>query len=291
MKNKDLISIMIPCYNSERFIDKCLSNILNQTYKNIELVAVNDGSTDNTKSILEGYIEKFENKGMKLIIINQKNSGQAAAIDAALKKITGKYVMWQDSDDYLELDAVENLHTYLLNNPDEKMVRGEAAFRNDNDMSKILEVKKSKYPNQKNIFDFYVFETDSYCYSGIFMVRTDHLFKCLKNKNIYKSRAGQNWQLILPISYKENCGYLDKVVYNYRIVENSHSHSVRKTFDLLKRCDEHKDILFNVIDSIKNMSSKEKKYYKKRLEIKYLKKKIKIISKNIKDKLKKAGEF
>ena len=73
------VSIITPCFNGEGFVERYLNSILNQTYKNIELIFINDGSTDRTEKVVKSYIIKFEEKGMKLIYIYQENAGQAAA--------------------------------------------------------------------------------------------------------------------------------------------------------------------------------------------------------------------
>ena len=279
MKN-GLVSIIIPCYNASKYLNKCLDSLLNQTYKNIEVIIVNDGSTDESKLIIESYIDKFSKKKKKLIIINQENAGQAVAVNNALKKVSGEYFMWQDADDWYELDAVENLVNFLKKE-NLNVARGEAFYRNDTDINTVFYHAKSITPNDYNVFDKYLYEYDCYNFSGIFICKMSHFDSCIKNREIYTSRAGQNWQLILPITYREKCGYLDKVVYNYRIVESSHSHSVKKMKDLLKRCDMHKDIIFNVLDSINRLDTTSKKKYKNKLRIKYCKKKIGIIVKKI----------
>ena len=273
---KGLVSIIIPCYNGEQYIDRCFKALINQTYKNLEVIAVNDGSTDNTSQILNKYIDIFKDNKIIFKIINQENMGQAGAVNNALKQVCGEFLVWQDCDDYYENDAIESLKNYLEQNTDTDFVRGESVSRDSEDLNVILYKGKSKYPNSRKIFDFYVFETDSYMYPGIFMVRMESFDKCVKNREIYTSRAGQNWQLILPLAYYGKCGYLNKVVYNYVIINESHSHSVNKMKDLLKRCNEHKDILFHVLNSI-DMPKRELKNYKKKIEIKYLKRKVRII--------------
>lgn len=118
------------------------------------------------------------------------------------------------------------------------------------------------------------------------MVKTEWFDKCNKNRSIYVSKAGQNWQLILPIAYKCKCGYIDKTVLNYRIRENSHSHAKRTTKESVKRCEEHKDILFNVLKRIECMPNEEKKKYKKYIRDKYRHRKYNIIRNALKIKFK-----
>ena len=95
-----LVSILTPCYNSGSFLHVLLDSILLQDYPSIEMYAINDGSTDNTKQIIQAYIPFFEQKGYSLGYIYQAHAGQSGAINKGLKLIKGKYLLWPDSDDY-----------------------------------------------------------------------------------------------------------------------------------------------------------------------------------------------
>lgn len=87
-----LVSIMTPCYNGEKFVGRYLDSVLAQTYDNIEVVLIDDGSTDNTAPIVKSYIPKFESKGYKLIYVYQENSGAASAINKAMPLVTGDFI-------------------------------------------------------------------------------------------------------------------------------------------------------------------------------------------------------
>ena len=275
---KGLVSIIIPCYNSSKYLDDCLSALINQSYKNLEVIIVNDGSTDNSKRIIESYFDKFNNNRIILKLINQNNQGVASAVNNGLKYATGEYLMWQDSDDWYEYDAVESLVNYL-NEKNLNVARGEVAVRNNETIQKIEYIGRSNSPKDCNIFKKYLYEYDSYCFSGIFICRMKHFDKCIPGRNIYTSRGGQNWQLILPITYKQKCGYLNKVVYNYRVLKDSHSHSVVRKKDLLERYNTHEDILLHVINGIE-INKEEKNKYIHDIKLKYIKKKIKILLSN-----------
>lgn len=98
------LSIIVPVYNSEQYISKCLESLINQTLKDIEIIVVNDGSTDNSLKILETYASK------KVKIITQENSGVAVARNTGLKHAKGKYIAFVDSDDWVELNMFELLY-------------------------------------------------------------------------------------------------------------------------------------------------------------------------------------
>lgn len=107
-----MISLIVPVYNAEKYLSKCIESILRQTYKNFELICINDGSTDASLNILQSYA--YQDSRIK--IINQKNKGQSIARNEGLKCVQGEYVAFVDSDDWLELDFLEKLYSSAQKN-------------------------------------------------------------------------------------------------------------------------------------------------------------------------------
>ena len=97
-ENKIKISVMVPIYNTSQYLEKCLKSIISQSLKEIEIICVNDGSTDNSLEILE----EFAKEDKRIIIVNKKNGGLTSARNAALKIARGKYCLNIDSDDWIE---------------------------------------------------------------------------------------------------------------------------------------------------------------------------------------------
>lgn len=112
MTNTALISIIVPVYNTEKYIGKCLDSLINQTYQNIEIICINDGSTDGSKKILEEYTKK--DKRIKLI--NNINSGPAISRNLGLDNSNGEYIMFCDSDDSYKPQMCEKLHKAITEN-------------------------------------------------------------------------------------------------------------------------------------------------------------------------------
>ncbi len=102
-------SIIVPVYNVEKYIGKCLDSIMNQTNKDFEVIVVNDGTKDHSMEIVKNYDVK---------VINQKNQGLSAARNRGVKEATGEYILFIDSDDYIEKDLLKELAKSLKNNPD-----------------------------------------------------------------------------------------------------------------------------------------------------------------------------
>ena len=104
------ISVIVPVYNVEKYLLECLDSIINQTLKEIEIICVNDGSTDNSLSILKEYASKDN----RIILIDKENEGLGYTRKVGLDNATGKYILFCDSDDfYSELTAFEELYNYI----------------------------------------------------------------------------------------------------------------------------------------------------------------------------------
>ena len=102
---KDLISVIVPIYNVEKYLKKCLDSIINQTYNNLEIILVDDGSPDNCGKICDEYAKKDN----RIKVIHKENGGVSSARNKGLDIANGEYVFFIDSDDYIELDAIEKL--------------------------------------------------------------------------------------------------------------------------------------------------------------------------------------
>lgn len=135
---KDLITVVVPVYNVEKYLDKCVKSIINQTYKNLEIILVDDGSTDKSGILCD----EWEKKDSRIISLHKENGGLSSARNFGLKSAKGKYVTFVDSDDWIDKDTYE----IIKNNNADIYIYG----INDNyDSGK--EIKK--VPKIKGIFD------------------------------------------------------------------------------------------------------------------------------------------
>ena len=103
----NVISVIIPIFNSELYLKECLDSVCNQTFRNLEIICINDGSSDNSLSILHEYGKQ----DTRIKIIDQKNGGPGMARNVGLNNSNGKYIYFMDSDDFLELNALEDLYS------------------------------------------------------------------------------------------------------------------------------------------------------------------------------------
>lgn len=110
--SNELISVIIPCYNLAGYVEKCMDSILGQTYRNLEIIAIDDGSTDETPEILAGYAEKDQ----RVVLIHQENAGAGRAMNRGIESARGEFLAFVDNDDWVEQDMYEKLHTALITN-------------------------------------------------------------------------------------------------------------------------------------------------------------------------------
>lgn len=109
------ISVIVPVYNTEKYLKKCLESIINQTYQDFEVIIVNDGAIDNSQKIIDEYIEKYQTK---IKCLNKENGGLSSARNVGIEVAKGDYIIFVDSDDYLETTLLEQMLPYIQKNID-----------------------------------------------------------------------------------------------------------------------------------------------------------------------------
>lgn len=255
---KGVMSIIAPCYNGENYISRFLESILSQTYTKIQLIVVNDGSTDKTEEILKEYEEKFAESGMEFVHFFQKNQGIGGAINNALKYVTGEYLSWFGTDDYALPIYAEKMAAFLQENPDYAVVRCDGFLVDENDTTNIkgLFALNNNDKHNPNLFENAILEKGFHF--GYSVLRMDVFDQCNPSREIYPSRQGQNWQLLLPVFYEHKAAFIDEPL--YCVVDNSSSVS-RNPHKSYKKTQEqnleYEKILTKVLNSM-NIPDREK---------------------------------
>jgi len=131
--NEPLASIIVPIYNAEEYLVECLDSIINQTYKKLEIILIDDGSQDNSGKIADEYSKK----DLRIKVIHQKNSGVSATRNTGIRKACGDYICFVDSDDYICKDFIKNLVDDMLTYKVETTTTTKICPIDDNNISKI----------------------------------------------------------------------------------------------------------------------------------------------------------
>jgi len=263
-----LVSIITPCYNGENYLRRFLDSVLAQTYDSFEFIIINDGSTDRTEEILNSYRTPFALKGIKYIIINQENKGQAEAINQGLKIFKGDYLSWPDSDDILSPKYIESKVSFLENNKDCGLVISKISFVSEDNIDKEVALFRRIKPKGKDSLCEDLITGKNVCYAGGYMLRSSCFLDVNPSRSIFSPQgSGQNYQLLIPISYKYKCGYLDEILYTCVMRSDSHSRITLSLEDSKKRYNTFKNVLENVI---KSMNIPDEAYYMRLIEARYI---------------------
>ncbi len=205
----ECVNVIVPVYNVENYLDECISSILNQTFSNIRLILVNDGSKDNSL----GKCEIWKNKDDRIIVVNQVNQGVSCARNTGLKYAQGKFVLFIDADDVLDEKVIEE----LIRNYEPGCVVGIAvdSFDNimhepDNTLSDSLECTFRELMDSRNGY---------FCWGILYEYDT------IKNYNITFCEGLRNledvvWNIQYGM-YVDNAKLVNTALYHYRIREGS----------------------------------------------------------------------
>lgn len=239
-------SFIVPVYNTEKYLKKCLDSLVNQKYKDFEIIIVNDGSTDNSINIINDYSKKYKN----IIVIDQKNGGLSHARNEGVKKARGEYILFVDSDDYVE--------TKLLSEIDKK-IEGLDLLRfqiltEDENYNKIKSYEESEFSNLdgynaiKKITE-YTFIEPAWCY-----VYNKEFY--LKNKfKFTKGVYHEDFGLIPYVIYKANkVSSINYIGYHYIqrsgsiMNDEDYNKTLKKAYDMLEL---YKDLRTKRINNLK----------------------------------------
>lgn len=252
--NPGLISIIVPCYNGALFLSRLLDSICKQTYTYIQLIFVNDGSVDKTKDVFDSYIPLFQKIGIKYIYIEQRNSGQASAVNTALPYVQGEYLMWIDADDYLVENHIEKKVDCLNKHRDVSIVCCRGAKVVENNVGRVAGYLNNSCVagREEMLFENILLER-AHCTPGLYMVRTKALLNVLPNKKIYPSNVGQNLQLLLPASYKYKTYFMNEILFYYVMRRDSHSHNIHGIMEWCKRFQAVRELKIHVLHEMEGI--------------------------------------
>ena len=270
--DKARLSIMAPCYNGEAYIARFLDSVLSQTHDNIQLVLVNDGSSDNTEEIIVSYEEKFKQRGYEYIHLNQQNKGIGGALNDALKYVNGDYLTWFGTDDFAVETYAEELVGFLEDHQEFAVVRNDGFLVTEDNLDKPIGRMADGNNDKHNphLFENAVLERNFHF--GYSVIRMSAFDAVNPEREIYPSREGQNWQLLLPVFYHYKAAFYDKPLYYVIYDDNSVSRISHKSYERVKAQNEEYEKILNTVISKMDIPDKDK--YLKTVEIKYVKRRL-----------------
>lgn len=232
------VSLIIPVYNSEKYLAKCLKSACNQTYRNMEIICVDDGSTDASGRI----VDEFAARDARIVAIHQKNQGESAARNRGLQIASGEYIGFMDCDDWIESDMYESLVTELEKEDADIAISG---WFKDTDRESIpikneKEVEDKVFTRDKLLK--YLYERDSYrefAYMWDKLYKRELLFDSNSALILFDSQlilGGDVLYLGRVALNVKKAVYMDKPFYHYLQRQDSgcHSKDINKRIDWLK---------------------------------------------------------
>lgn len=241
MNEKVKISVIIPVYNVEKYLDKMLASVFNQTINNLQVIIVNDGSTDNSETIIEKYIDMQPD----IIYLKQENKGVSAARNIALDKIKGKYTIFLDPDDYIDSNILLKLYNKAEESSSDVVICGYKMIyeKSLEQINCLYEIEENKIYKNIEIVNM-ILENKLICFLWNKLFLTKNLFR---NKLYFElDRYSQDWMPVFKqINYSNRITFINEPLYNYTIRENSNSHN--KSF---KRINDHTFAIKSIIDYI-----------------------------------------
>lgn len=197
-------SVIVPVYNTQEYLKRCIESVLNQTYKNYEIILINDGSTDNSLEILKKY---ESNKKVK--VISQKNHGLSYTRNVGISHATGNYIILLDSDDFLEKDL---LYALNLNITNEDMVKFDYNYYFNNYEKKPIQSIKFKNKNGQDALIKLISEKKVFEMACIYAYKKDYI----KNFKFEEGRYHEDLGLIPLMIFKaKTISSIDYIGYNY----------------------------------------------------------------------------
>lgn len=155
-----MFSIIVPVYNVEKYLDKCLASILRQTFKNFECIIIDDGSPDNSNAIIDKYVKLDQ----RFKVIHQKNMGISAARNAGLDIAKGEYVVFVDSDDYIADDYLEKFALKIADTDADIVICGFIEAYKDYEKNKVFAVESTEVIKQNILADIWPSYVWNKCY-------------------------------------------------------------------------------------------------------------------------------
>lgn len=277
------ISIIVPVYNVENYLEQCLNSLVNQTLKDIEIIIINDGSIDKSGIIINKYKENYNN----IVVINTNNIGAGSARNLGIEKAVGEYIAFVDADDFIELEMYEKLYNIAINSESDIVISGINYHYDDVKKyeEKILEndEKIEFYDRDEALKRFFLGSFTIYSWNKIYSKRIfsnldvryskdistgEDIIIALTTINLAKKIASTNIKLY---NYRQRRGSITSLPTKQKIIDNIHMiiNSITYSKEKIEDIDESYIIYYDIrnlitmfIEYVKIMRFDRKEIYK-----------------------------
>lgn len=230
--NEYIISVIIPVYNAEKYLNKCLDSIVNQTLHGLEVVCVNDGSTDNSFEILKEYSLRYSN----IKVINQSNKGIIEARIKGYENTTGQYIGWVDNDDFIERYMYQKLYNIAIQND------ADIAICNYSFYPEKISIKKKWYKEYKGKHDVDFISNNGLLWNKIIK---KSLLEEIDFVNLLRNLGEGSYTIALLNTHR--IVNIDEELYHYRVGHGSMSGSYFGKIDYYSKNRERENAKFDLI--------------------------------------------
>lgn len=254
-----IVSLIVPCYNVDRFISRFFDSLIRQTYKNIEVILVEDGPTDRTGELIEEAVPELEAEGYHVKLVRQPNRGLAGAVDTGLKHFTGEFLTWPDPDDWLTPHSIEVRVARMREFPEAGLLRTVA----------------KNYIDEEGVFRGHLGELGSaprWCpdlFGRLFLGRTHYhpvchfvrssAFLATTGRSIHVAEGGnsQNLQMLLPLTERFPTIETGDICANYTVRADSRS---RRDVTAEPKAKRTQMLLENIFETIPKLAGDHEEY-------------------------------
>ncbi len=230
------VSIITPVFNGAAYLPQMLDSVLAQTYRQIEMILVDDGSTDETVRIAERYRSRFAARGYDYRLIQASHQNASAAINHGLPYVQGEFLIWPDSDDVLAPESVEKRVAFLQEHLQYHCVRSLAYYFDGKTEALVKKGERQGDLSNEALF-WDVLEGKTYVCCGCYMVRSQCFFDIYQEQRIPEYDVGQNFQMLLPLLYDHKCPTIREELYGVCVRKDSHSRQILSEAEEKKRYD------------------------------------------------------
>lgn len=244
---KGRVSIVTPVYNGESFISRFFESIRTQTYRKLEVILIDDGSSDGTVMVAEHWKKKLEKEEISVRIVQAPHRNASSAMGYGLPFVSGEYLCWPDSDDVLKETSVEERVEFLEKHPEYRCVRSLSWYFNPESRERTAADEKRGDLKKEDLF-WDILEGRTFVCCGCYMLRSRDFFEIYPDSRIPVYPVGQNFQMLLPFMYRHKCPTIEKELYGVAVRRGSHSRQILTREQTEKKYREYELLVDEIAD-------------------------------------------